>query len=90
MATRDYSTHGNSKTYNAECMRCGHVFKADEMELEWTGLFVCKQFCYEARHPQDFVKGVIDDMSVPLPSPGDASTPFTIPDPYVPKNPYGN
>jgi hypothetical protein len=39
------------------------------MAEEWTGLWVCKRGCWETRHPQDFVTGVTDDVSVPVARP---------------------
>jgi len=66
MGHADYYADGD---YNATCQRCGGKFKASECELEWTGLFVCKETCYEPRHPQDFVRGVKEDQTVPIASP---------------------
>ena len=51
-------------TWNAECDRCGFKFKAYDLREEWTGWMVCDQ-CYEPRHPQDFLRGMPDDPSVP-------------------------
>ena len=47
------------------CQRCGFTFYASEIELEWTGLRVCRR-CWEPRHPQDFVRGVRDAQTVPF------------------------
>jgi ribosomal protein L40E len=38
------------------CDRCGFDIRKAEAKKEWNGLWVCDK-CYEARHPQDFVKG---------------------------------
>ena len=46
------------------CDRCGFKFKSCDLKKEWTGFYVCKD-CYEPRHPQDFVKSVPDNTSVP-------------------------
>ena len=46
------------------CDRSGFKCWASETVLEWNGLRVLKRFA-EARHPQDFVRGVKDDPSVP-------------------------
>ena len=51
------------------CQRCGSKFLNDEVEKEWTGLLVCKKRCLDMRHPQDFVRSVPDDQSVPYTSP---------------------
>jgi len=39
------------------------------MREEWTGLWVCKRGCWEPRHPQDFVEGKEDIMTVPVARP---------------------
>ena len=60
-------------SYNAICQRCGFKYKANQIAKEWTGLLVCKgdgtNNCWEVRHPQDFVRGVVDRQAVPNPSP---------------------
>ncbi len=58
----DYLEFGK---WNIICQRCGVKYKNDEVEKEWTGLLVCKKKCLETRHPQDFVRGRPDNMSVP-------------------------
>jgi hypothetical protein len=50
--------------WNAICDVCGFKFKASTMLKRWDGLMVCKQD-YEVRHPQDFIRGIKDDPSVP-------------------------
>jgi hypothetical protein len=40
------------------------------MHEEWTGLWVCVKHCFEKRHPQDFVQGQDEDISVDVASPG--------------------
>ncbi len=55
--------------WNVICQRCGTKYKNDQLEKEWTGLLVCKDKCFETRHPQDFVRAVDDDQSVETPSP---------------------
>lgn len=46
------------------CDRCGFKFKSYQLREDWQGLRVCSS-CFETRHPQDFVRGVPDDPSVP-------------------------
>ncbi len=53
---------------NAICDRCGKPFKASELKKTWDGLWVCRRD-WEPRHPQDFVRGVKDDMSVKVSRP---------------------
>lgn len=59
-----YTPHYKRGTWNAVCDRCGLVFKSDQLRKTWDGLYVCHDD-WEPRHPQDFVKGVKDDQSVP-------------------------
>lgn len=63
MGKRDYYKKGD---YNVICDRCGAKFKASECAMEWDNLFVCKQYCWEERQPQDFVRGRVDDQTVPI------------------------
>lgn len=53
----------------AICDRCGWKYKNTQLRLEWTGLRTCcgpgTNQCWEARHPQDFVKGVVDRQNPP-------------------------
>lgn len=48
----------------AICDRCGFRYRSSELRKEWTGLRVCS-YDFEARHPQDFVRGVPDRQNVP-------------------------
>jgi hypothetical protein len=52
--------------YNVIDDRTGRKVKRSECRLEWNGALVHKDE-WEARHPQDFVRGIPDDQSVPLP-----------------------
>lgn len=67
MGHADYYRSG---TYNGICDRCGSKFKFSDLKLEWDGLYVCTaNGCWEARQPQDYVKGVRDNMAVPVSRP---------------------
>ena len=67
MGHADYLRNGD---YNGICDRCGCKFKFSQLKLEWDGLYVCTaNGCWEPRQPQDYVKGVRDDMSVPVSRP---------------------
>ena len=57
--------------WNAICDRCGFKYKASDLKEEWTGNMVCKE-CWEPRHPQDFLRGIPDDQSVPWSRPEQA------------------
>jgi hypothetical protein len=46
------------------CDRCGRLYKASSLRKEWNGLMTCDS-CWEHRQPQDFVRGVIDNMTTP-------------------------
>jgi len=50
------------------CEECGFKKRASQTRKRWGGLIVCDDD-WEERHPQDFVKGVIDRQSVPDPRP---------------------
>jgi len=54
------------------CDRTGFKVRAEDTQEEWNGLIVAKSV-YEARHPQDFVKGRVDQQAVrgARPRPGD-------------------
>lgn len=42
--------------WSALCDRCGFRFHSDELKLEWDGLRVCIDGCWEQRNPQDFLR----------------------------------
>ena len=70
MPRRTKSQHALVKgLWNADCDRCGFEFKSCDLKKEWTGFMVCFD-CYEPRHPQDYVRSVPDDSSVPWTRPG--------------------
>ncbi len=50
--------------YNAACFECGRKFKASEMQKYWQGYWLCPEH-WNPRQPQDFVRGIPDNMSVP-------------------------
>lgn len=50
--------------WNATCYRCARKYKASEMMKLWEGFMVCPR-CWEPRQPQDFLKPVPDNPSVP-------------------------
>lgn len=50
------------------CDKTGFATRAGRTRKEWTGLIV-RESVWEPRQPQDFVKGVIDDQTVPQPRP---------------------
>ena len=54
--------------WNAACFRCGQKRKASELRKQWQGYYVCPEH-WEPRHPQDFVKGIPDNESVPWSQP---------------------
>lgn len=40
---------------NSVCQRCSSVFRREDLQLTWDGLWVCKDD-FEPRHPQDFLR----------------------------------
>lgn len=61
-------------TWNTLCPICGFKFKADQMRKRWDGFMVDAK-CWEPRHPQEFLRSVPDEQSVP----------WTYPDGKVPR-----
>ena len=45
------------------CDMCGCSVRHKDVKKTWDGLVVCRDTCWEPRHPQDFVRGVPDDTS---------------------------
>lgn len=65
MGRADYLSLGD---WNAVCFRCGRKRKASTMKKQWQGFYVCPEH-WEPRHPQDFVRGVKENPSVPWSQP---------------------
>jgi hypothetical protein len=63
--------------WNADCSMCGLKFKASALKRHWQGQWRCVK-CWEPRQPQDFVRNVVDDTSVPWAQPDNS----TFIDPY--------
>ena len=57
-------TYARKGDWNAICDLSGFKCKASETVLRWDGLRVLRRFS-EERQPQDFVRGVKDDPTVP-------------------------
>lgn len=66
-------TYAKLGDYNAICDLSGFKCKASETVRRWDGLRVLKRFS-EERQPQDFVRGVRDDPSVPWARPEQTDT----------------
>jgi hypothetical protein len=62
------------------CDRCGFKFRSSQTIKTWDGLWVCSGD-FESRHPQDFVRGTKDTITVPEPRPD--STTFIRGDAYI-------
>jgi hypothetical protein len=62
--TQSRGTHAVKGSWNAVCDLSGFEGKASEFALRWDGLRVLRRF-WEERQPQDFVRGMKDDPSVP-------------------------
>lgn len=50
--------------WNASCASCGRKRKATELRKDWKGFYVCPEH-WETRHPQDFVRAMPENQSVP-------------------------
>lgn len=70
----DYYESGG---WNTVCYECGRKRKAFSLMRHWQGYYVCPEH-WEARHPQDFVRGVQDVQTPPWtqPMPGDVFVPI--------------
>jgi hypothetical protein len=73
MGKSDYWKPGD---WNADCDYCGQKFKSSELRLTWDGFYACKRD-WQPRQPQDYVRGVVDQQSLPWsrPEPPDEFTP---------------
>lgn len=65
MSGADYYSPGD---WNVACSLCGRKRKASTMVKNWQGMWRCPPH-NEPRQPQDFVRNVKDDMSVPFSQP---------------------
>jgi len=54
--------------WNASCSMCGRKRKASQLVLNWQGMYRCPEHS-DTRHPQDFVRSVPENMSVPWAQP---------------------
>ncbi len=54
--------------WNVQCFSCGFKYKASEVRRQWQGYYVCSH-CWTPRQPQDFVRGIPDNPSVPFVQP---------------------
>lgn len=50
------------------CQVCGFKYKNIDMKLRWDNVWCCPDD-WELRQPQDFVRGVADQMSPPYTNP---------------------
>ena len=77
MPHADYYAPGS---WNFDCFRCGRTFKAFEGRKNWQGFWTCQK-CWEPRQPQDYVRGVPDEMAPPWTQPpsGDVFVHFCTP-----------
>jgi len=63
--------------YYVICDRCGFKRRVSTTRREWNGLLVCYPECWEARHPQDFVRAKRDKQRVPIARPDENISPIT-------------
>ncbi len=62
------ASYYKSGSWNFICEVCGQQHKAEQMRKRWDGVITCPRD-WEPRHPQDFVRGVKDNQSVPISRP---------------------
>lgn len=70
MGVADFYAKGD---YNAQCYECGRKFKFSMLKKHWKGYYVCVDH-WEPRQTQDFVRGVVDNQTVPYAQPQPAPT----------------
>lgn len=70
--------------WNVTCDLTGFRMKSGKVVRRWDGMMV-RRGSSEARHPQDFLRSVPDDMSVPFSRPVPAPT-FI--EPYAASTPF--
>ena len=72
-----YIPRYDSGDWKALCDVCGREYKATQLTKRWDGLMCCTQD-WEPRQPQDFVRGVDDNQTVPWsrPEPADYFIPI--------------
>lgn len=76
-SSNNYSTYYKAGSNNAWCQRCGKKVKSDQLRVEWDSLKVCNA-CYDERHPQDMVRGIVDMQAAQFVSP-EFTDKFTLP-----------
>ena len=59
--------------WNAVCYQCGRKRKASDLRRHWQGYFVCAEH-WEPRQPQDFARGVREEVTPPWTQPMPADT----------------
>jgi len=57
--------HARLGDYLFMCDQCGGTYYASVGRLQWNNLFVCPM-CFENRPQQDFVRGVKENVRVPI------------------------
>lgn len=60
--------------WKAVCDRCGFERMSADLRLEWTGLRVCRDTCFEHRNVQEKVRGRADRQAPPWTRPDDGGT----------------
>ena len=75
MSSKDYFADGQ---WNFFCDLCGAKNKSSDARKTWDNFYVCSHH-KEVRNPQDFLRGVKDDQSVPWTRP-------EAPDSFVPQS----
>lgn len=70
MGRADYYKSGD---WNGICQTCGKKYKYSQLKTQWDGIIACPK-CFDYRHPQEFVRAIPDNQSVPDSSPEPTDT----------------
>lgn len=75
-----FPNYFSSGDYNVVCYECGAKRKGSMLLRHWQGYYVCPEH-WEMRQPQDFVRGVPENMTPPWsqPAPSDVFTTMCTP-----------
>lgn len=62
-------THYRAGEWLVICDICGFRRYASQVRKQWDGLYACSTTCFSERHPQEFVRGKIDNQVPPFTRP---------------------
>ena len=62
----DRGSHYRPGDWLVQCDQCGFRRYASQVSKQWNGLIVCSDTCFDERHPQEFVRGLLDHQVPPF------------------------